>query len=158
MSRRVYLHCSTCNQIVLVHGEPQKGDRLCPHRSRPRTPIEPTVYYENSTGQRLYPWDSRALPKEYTNLGYERREVSGIQNIRNFERATRRQLEDEQQRKHDEQQREYAEQRDRNHSDLRGEMSGMDDWHRELARESMAEESRGYEERYESAFRIGAYE
>lgn len=159
MARRVYKHCKTCNQIILVYGEQRKGDKLCPHlRGRDRTGIEPTVYYVNKAGARLYPWDGRKLPQKYTDLGYQRVELNGLGDVRRFERETNRQLQADQERERENESMVNEYKRDQRHADLRNDMAQMDDFHRELAHEAMRDESRGYSERYDPNFRIGAYE
>jgi len=153
MARKVFKHCDICNDIVLVHGEPKRDDKLCPHKSRGREPIEPTVYYVNKEGRRLYPWDSRKLPKAYIDQGYQRVELNGLGEIRRFERDTARQLEAEAQ-KSDEQLAHEEHERDQRQASLRDDMRRMGEFEREVARLAIEDENRGYSERYDSQFRI----
>lgn len=152
MARRRYVFCNTCKQLVLVAGEPQRGDKRCPHRFS-REPISPTVYYVNADGKRLYPWDARDLPKKYTDQGYQRIEVPASE-IRRFERDTNRQLQREASQKAEESAAMEEVMRDRRHAELRNDMSAMDDFHKEITRMAIEEESRGYGRRYDPEFRI----
>lgn len=157
MSRRLYLSCKQCNRLVLVGGVPQQGDFYeCPHGLRQsRSNVPATVYYEDASGKRLYPWDGRNLPKTYTDLGYQRFEVGGFERSK-FERDTRRQLNEEGQRKREAERAEYEEARSRSHAELRHESQSWNEFEREVAQIAMAEEDAGYSRsRYDSEFRIG---
>ncbi len=154
--RRVYLPCKDCNRIVLVYGPKQKGDFVeCPHGlTQSREPFPATVYYENAAGQRLYPWDHRELPKEYTDKGFQRFEVSGFERGR-FEKQTRAQMNAEASHKSEDARREYEEDRAQRHAELRNMAQGWDDKHRAIAYEAMEQEDRGYSRQHDSEFHIG---
>ncbi len=155
--RRRYIHCNDCKRLVLVAGEPRKGDFTdCTHRFA-REPITPTVYYINAEGKRLYPWSSDPIPKNYTDLGYQRVELTGIGEIRKFEKEVAREMQSQHSRVSEDERRRYEEARSQRHSDLRQEMRDFDDFHQSLAREAMEQEDRGYSQRYDSEFLIGAY-
>jgi hypothetical protein len=157
MARQIFKHCSICQQIVLVYGEAKKGDVLCPHKSRGREPIAPTVYYENKNGQRLYPWDRRELPKKYTDQGYQRIELNGLGDVRRFERETGRQLQAEHSQRAEEEAMINEYQRDRRHASLRQDMGQMDSFMKEVAQLAIDNESKGRSQRYDPQFYIEAY-
>lgn len=113
-----------------------------------------TVYYENAKGEKLYPWDSRDLPKTFTDAGFTRREVSAFERNR-FERRTRQEMNAEASRKREEERREYESERAERHTSLREESRNWDSYHRDLAEHAMAQEDSGYSERYDSEFHIG---
>ena len=114
-----------------------------------------TVFYKNAEGKRLYPWDSRDLPKTYTDLGYTRREVSGFERTR-FERSTRQQMNAEGNREREQQAEQFAADRDARHADLRHVSSNWGDFQREVAREAMRDENGGYSQSaYDSCFQVG---
>ena len=156
MAKRKYIYCNSCKQLVLVAGEPQQGDLRCPHKFS-RIPITPTIFYENRQGKRLYPWTSDDLPSEYTRLGYQRREISGLGDIRRFERETSRQMQHEHGQQEELEQRVLEQERRARHDSLRNDLQMMDEFHRNIAREAMEQEDAGYSENYSPDFYIEAY-
>jgi hypothetical protein len=137
-------------------GKPERGDFYkCPHGLRQsREPFPATVYYENAAGKRLYPWDGRSLPAEYTSQGYTRREVSGFERGR-FERQTRAQMNAEASQQREQEQRRCEVERNRNHAELREMSKGMDSFHRDVVEEAIRSESNDYSRHFDSEFRIG---
>lgn len=157
MACRSYQWCERCKKLVLMAGKPGRGDFYkCPHGLRQsREPFPATVYYENAKGERLYPWDTRSLPKHYTEtLGYQRFEVGSFERGR-FEKRTREQMNAEATGKREESQREYEIERDRNHAELRHLSKGMDSFHREMTEHAIQQELSGYSQSYDSEFRVG---
>lgn len=117
---------------------------------------QPTVYYMNKDGRKLYPWTGDALPKEYTKLGYQRCEVQPHE-IRKFERQVNREIEAEGHEQSDRERERYEHERSLRHASLRDDARHMDDFGRAMVQEAINREDDGYSHRYDPEFHVGAY-
>lgn len=151
MPRRRYIHCDQCQCLILVSGEPRKGDRSCRHRFS-REPCQPTVYFENAQGQRMY---THVLPKEFK--GYVRKEVQPGE-VRKFERMINREMEVEQARAKEAEALLREGERNRRHAELREMARGQGQFERDFVEEAIRHDSSGYSERpHDFNFRISPY-
>lgn len=117
MASRGYKICAQCKCMVLIYGEPRKGDKICPHRFRPRELITPTVYYENKQGEI---WSGPDATTPCPLKGYNRVEVQA-HDVRKFERLLTRRMQTEH-REQIERQREASEVHARMREQARKEM------------------------------------